>query len=67
VLYQVGATRSALPPAPQHHAAAASAHAVQADTLELSRVWEAGFTGKGVGLAVLDTGLAPHPDAATVP
>lgn len=32
--------------------------------LGLAPVWEQGLTGKGVGLAVVDTGIFPHPDLA---
>lgn len=31
-------------------------------TLEVPELWKQGLTGKGVGVAVLDTGCAPHPD-----
>lgn len=34
------------------------------DLLGLGPVWAQGLTGKGVGLAVVDTGLFPHPDLA---
>lgn len=27
-----------------------------------NELWQQGITGKGVGIAVLDTGIAPHPD-----
>lgn len=32
------------------------------EVLTIEDVWEAGITGKGVGVAVLDTGVHPHPD-----
>lgn len=28
----------------------------------LDKLWAKGWTGKGVGIAVIDTGIAPHPD-----
>lgn len=31
-------------------------------TLELNKLWEQGITGKGVNVAVIDTGIAQHPD-----
>ena len=31
-------------------------------TLNMEKVWNAGFTGKGVGVAILDSGVAPHKD-----
>lgn len=31
-------------------------------TLELNKLWEQGITGKGVNIAVIDTGVAQHPD-----
>ncbi len=30
--------------------------------LGLKELWDRGLTGKGVGIAVIDTGAAPHPD-----
>lgn len=36
--------------------------AVSGSTLNMEKVWEAGFTGKGVGVAILDSGVAPHKD-----
>ena len=30
--------------------------------VNVSGVWEMGYTGKGVKVAVIDTGIAPHPD-----
>ncbi|HXE72966.1 MAG TPA: S8 family peptidase [Candidatus Nitrosotenuis sp.] len=35
---------------------------VSAATLGLPELWQRGLTGKGVAIAVLDTGIAPHPD-----
>ncbi len=35
---------------------------VSDDTLNMDQVWEAGYTGKGVGVAILDSGVAPHQD-----
>ena len=32
------------------------------ETMEVPKLWEQGLTGKGVGVAVLDTGCAKHPD-----
>lgn len=31
-------------------------------TLEMPKIWGKGFTGKGVGLAILDSGISPHDD-----
>lgn len=31
-------------------------------TLEMQKVWEKGYTGKGVGIAILDSGIFPHDD-----
>ena len=36
--------------------------AVQLDALNLPDVWTAGYTGKGVGIAVIDSGLSLHAD-----
>ncbi len=33
-----------------------------ARTLGLQQLWDQGLTGKGVAIAVIDTGVAPHPD-----
>ncbi|MEW6283328.1 MAG: S8 family peptidase [Candidatus Eremiobacterota bacterium] len=33
-----------------------------ARTLGLPDLWQQGYTGKGVTVAVIDTGIAPHPD-----
>lgn len=33
-----------------------------AKTLHLQEVWDAGYHGKGVAVAIVDTGIAPHPD-----
>ncbi len=33
-------------------------------TVRANQMWEKGFTGQGVGVAVVDTGIAPHPDIA---
>ena len=35
---------------------------VQVDTLHCPQVWAEGYTGKGVGIAVIDSGAVPHPD-----
>lgn len=35
---------------------------VAAPTLRAPEVWQLGFTGKGVTVAVVDTGIHPHPD-----
>ena len=32
------------------------------DTVHIRDVWQAGFNGEGIGIATLDSGLAPHPD-----
>lgn len=31
-------------------------------TLGVDKVWQQGYTGKGVGIAIIDTGIYPHPD-----
>lgn len=31
-------------------------------TLNIQKVWDRGFTGKGVGIAIIDSGIYPHPD-----
>lgn len=31
-------------------------------TLDMPKVWEKGYTGKGVGIAILDSGISPHDD-----
>lgn len=31
-------------------------------TLGIEKLWEQGYKGKGVTIAVIDTGIAPHPD-----
>lgn len=33
-------------------------------TLGVEKLWEQGFKGQGVTIAVIDTGIAPHPDYA---
>jgi len=33
-------------------------------TLNLDKIWDQGINGKGVGIAIIDTGIAPHPDLA---
>ncbi|MCL5036238.1 MAG: S8 family peptidase [Chloroflexi bacterium] len=33
-------------------------------SLNLEKAWESGITGKGVTIAVIDTGIHPHPDIA---
>lgn len=35
---------------------------VYADSLGLDRIWEKGYTGKGVGVAVIDSGIFSHED-----
>jgi serine protease AprX len=35
---------------------------VATKTLRVDKVWEKGITGKGVTIAVVDTGIDPHPD-----
>lgn len=32
------------------------------EVLTIQDVWDAGITGKGIGVAVIDTGVYPHPD-----
>ena len=56
------ATSPASRPATAAPREGAPEHSVQVDTLGMADVWEAGFTGKGVGIAVIDTGVALHPD-----
>lgn len=43
-------------PAPQLHLQ------VSGSTLNNEKVWAEGYTGKGVGVAILDSGVAPHKD-----
>jgi serine protease AprX len=31
-------------------------------TIGIQNVWNKGFTGKGVGIAIIDSGIYPHPD-----
>ena len=33
-------------------------------TLHMKDVWDQGYKGKGIGIAIVDTGIAPHPDLA---
>ena len=40
----------------------APAHTVESETLHLPDVWAAGYTGEGIGIAVIDSGIVPHPD-----
>jgi serine protease AprX len=35
---------------------------IENSTLGINRLWEMGYTGKGVGICVLDSGLYPHKD-----
>jgi len=35
---------------------------VSRQVLGVEKVWERGFTGKGVGVAIIDSGIYPHPD-----
>ncbi len=35
---------------------------ISRSTLGINRLWEQGFTGKGVGICVIDSGLHPHQD-----
>lgn len=35
---------------------------VQVDTLGSPQVWAEGFTGKGIGIAIIDSGVVHHPD-----
>ncbi len=35
---------------------------VTVPTLGVDKLWEKGFTGKGVTIAIIDTGIHPHPD-----
>src|SRR5579862_9651965 len=32
------------------------------DVLQMDKVWSQGITGKGIGVAVIDTGVCQHPD-----
>jgi serine protease AprX len=31
-------------------------------TLGIQKLWDQGYTGKGVGIAIIDSGIYPHPD-----
>jgi subtilisin family serine protease len=35
---------------------------VTVKTLGMDKIWEQGYKGQGVTIAVIDTGIAPHPD-----
>lgn len=35
---------------------------VATSTLRMEKVWDKGYTGKGIGIAVIDSGIYPHPD-----
>lgn len=35
---------------------------VAGKTMNIDKVWDQGFKGKGMTIAVIDTGIAPHPD-----
>jgi serine protease AprX len=37
---------------------------VAAQVMELQPIWKQGFQGQNIGIAVIDTGMAPHPDYA---
>lgn len=38
---------------------------VSTPVVQAPPVWRSGFTGRGVGIAILDTGIYPHPDLVT--
>jgi serine protease AprX len=44
--------------------APAQPHTVQIDTLDVPSVWQQGYDGKGVGIAIIDSGVHAHPDVA---
>lgn len=37
---------------------------IATSTIHVQDVWQAGYRGKGIGIAIIDTGIAPHPDVA---
>jgi serine protease AprX len=41
-----------------------AAISTQLKAIQIDRVWEAGYDGRGVGIAVLDSGRIEHPDLA---
>ena len=47
---------------PQHAPVSEAGNVAGLETMEVPKLWEQGLTGKGVGVAVLDTGCAKHPD-----
>lgn len=38
---------------------------VAVDTLGVKKLWDMGYMGRNVGIAVIDTGIYPHPDFAS--
>jgi serine protease AprX len=38
---------------------------IAAGTLHMQAVWDQGYRGQGIGIAIIDTGIAPHPDLAS--
>lgn len=51
-----------VPEIPENNVSPASRLNVAIPTLNLDKVWEKGYTGKGVTIAVIDTGIFPHMD-----
>lgn len=51
-----------LPGQPSPSAEAREKIAAAIDTLGIKKVWEKGFTGKGVTIVIIDSGIFPHPD-----
>lgn len=37
-------------------------HAASLQALQVPQLWQQGLTGEGVGVAIIDSGCAPHPD-----
>jgi len=52
----------ALMPPPETKGPPVEEKNVYAETLGLDKVWAQGFTGKGVGVCVIDSGIYPHED-----
>ncbi len=51
-----------LPPTKSTNGAAARPPGLTADLIGIQKVWDQGFTGKGQTIAVIDSGIHPHPD-----
>jgi serine protease AprX len=50
------------PPQPDRGPRPTAGLDVATGAMGLDRLWDKGLTGKGVGIAVIDTGIAPHDD-----